>query len=79
MGAKHPIRALRMALRQGSIHEQPMFVQALLANTICIPTAPALTLVAPNVEEAGLSGMAMQADGTPDTGTVDMGFHYPLP
>jgi hypothetical protein len=28
-------------------------------------------------EEAGLSDRTTQADGTPDTGTVDMGYHYP--
>lgn len=29
--------------------------------------------------DAGLSDRTTQADGTPDTGTVDMGFHFPLP
>jgi len=28
---------------------------------------------------AGLSDRTTQADGTPDTGVVDMGYHYPIP
>jgi len=31
------------------------------------------------LDEAGLSGRTTQADGTLDSGTVYMGFHYPVP
>ncbi len=43
------------------------------------PDSPCIDAGSRSAEEAGLSGMTTQEDGTPDTGRVDMGVHYPIP
>ncbi|MBN2208179.1 MAG: right-handed parallel beta-helix repeat-containing protein [Candidatus Coatesbacteria bacterium] len=43
------------------------------------PGSPCIDAGSRSAEDAGLSGMTTQEDGTPDTGTVDMGVHYPIP
>ena len=39
--------------------------------------SPCIDAGSTSAEEAGLSEMTTQADGAPDTGTVDIGYHYP--
>ncbi|HUT04117.1 MAG TPA: DUF1565 domain-containing protein [bacterium] len=43
------------------------------------PASPCIDAGSRSAEEAGLSRMTTQEDGTPDTGRVDMGVHYPIP
>jgi len=64
---------------EGNIHENPMFVLGPLGEYYLDPDSPCIDAGSQSAEEAGLSDRTTQADGTPDTGTVDMGYHYPLP
>ncbi len=64
---------------EGNIHDDPMFVAGPLGDYYLHPDSPCIDAGSKSAEEAGLSEMTTQADGEPDTGTVDMGFHYPVP
>lgn len=64
---------------EGNIHNHPMFVSGPLGDYYLDPLGPCVDAGSRSAEEAGLSARATQADGTPDTGIVDMGYHYPLP
>jgi len=64
---------------EGIIHDDPMFVSGPLGNFYLHPLSPCIDAGSRTAEEAGLSNRTTQADGTPDTGIVDMGYHYPLP
>ena len=64
---------------EGNIHADPMFVSGPLGDFYLDPKSPCVDAGSRSAEEAGLSDRTTQADGTPDTGIVDMGFHYPLP
>ena len=64
---------------EGNIHEDPMFVIGPLGEYYLHPDSPCIEAGSRSAAEAGLSDRTTQADGTPDTGTVDMGFHYPVP
>jgi len=64
---------------QGNIHDDPMLVTCPLGEYYLHPDSPCIDAGSRSAEEAGLSDYTTQTDGTPDTGTVDMGFHYPLP
>ncbi|MCD6326125.1 right-handed parallel beta-helix repeat-containing protein [bacterium] len=63
----------------GNIHDNPMFVIGPFGDYYLDPDSPCIDAGSRSAEEAGLSDTTTRADGTPDTGTVDMGFHYPLP
>ncbi|MBN2209530.1 MAG: carboxypeptidase regulatory-like domain-containing protein [Candidatus Coatesbacteria bacterium] len=43
------------------------------------PTSPCIDAGSQSAENAGVSKRTTQLDNTPDTGTVDMGYHYPIP
>ncbi len=66
---------------EGNIDLDPMLVfdsQWWDRHLYLDPDSPCIDAGSRSAEEAGLSGMTTQEDGTPDTGTVDMGSHYPL-
>lgn len=64
---------------EGNIHADPMFVIGPLGEYYLDPNSPCLDAGSRPAEEAGISDRTTQADGAPDTGMVDMGYHYPLP
>lgn len=63
---------------EGNIHDDPMFVVGPLGEYYLHPDSPCIDAGSCSAEESGLSDKTTQADGTPDTGAVDMGYHYPL-
>lgn len=63
---------------EGNIHADPMFVEGPLGDYYLDPSSPCIDAGSRSSDEAGLSDRTTQFDGTPDTGTVDMGYHYPL-
>lgn len=63
----------------GNIHENPMFVTGPYGGYYLDPLSPCIDAGSKTASEAGLNARATRADGTPDSGTVDMGYHYPLP
>ncbi|MBN1593030.1 MAG: right-handed parallel beta-helix repeat-containing protein, partial [Candidatus Coatesbacteria bacterium] len=62
-----------------NISADPMLVDGPLGAYYLDPSSPCIDAGSQSAEDASLSEMTTQADGTPDTGTVDMGFHYPVP
>ncbi|MBN1594225.1 MAG: right-handed parallel beta-helix repeat-containing protein [Candidatus Coatesbacteria bacterium] len=64
---------------EGNIHDDPMFVSGLFGDYYLDPSSPCIDAGSTTADEAELSDLTTQADGTPDGGVVDMGFHYPLP
>jgi len=64
---------------ESNIDDDPMFVPGPFGDYYLDPDSPCIDAGSRSAEEAGLIGMTTQADGEPDTGTVDMGFHYPVP
>ncbi len=64
---------------EGNIHEDPMFVVGPFGDYYLDADSPCIDAGSRSAEEAGLSDKTTQADGTPDTETVDMGYHYPVP
>ncbi|MBN2208201.1 MAG: DUF1565 domain-containing protein [Candidatus Coatesbacteria bacterium] len=70
---------------EGNIDQDPMLVADwagpwwLRWRRYLNPESPCIDAGSRSAEEAGLSGMTTQLDGTPDTGRVDMGVHYPVP
>jgi len=62
----------------GNIRDDPMFVTGPLGEFYLHPDSPCIDAGSQSAEDAGLSEMTTQADGMPDTGTVDMGYHYPM-
>ena len=62
----------------GNIHADPMFVRGPLGDYYLDPGSPCIDAGSRSAEDAGLSDMTTQADGTPDTGTVDIGCHLPI-
>ena len=63
----------------GNIHDDPMFVPGPLGEYYLDPLSPCIDAGSRSASEAGLSGWTTQADGSPDSGVVDMGAHYPIP
>ena len=57
----------------------PLFVSGPYGDFYLELESPYIDAGSESAEEAGLSDRTTQADGTPETGTVDMGFHYPMP
>ena len=64
---------------QGNIHENPVFVAGPLGDYYLHPDSPCIDAGSQSASAAGLSDWTTQTDGTPDTGVVDMGYHYPIP
>lgn len=64
---------------EGNIHDDPMFVTGPLGGYYLHPDSPCIDTGSRSAQGAGLSDRTTQADGTPDTGQVDMGYHYPIP
>ena len=56
-----------------------MFVTGPFGYYYLDPASPCIDAGSRSSDEAGLSDRTTQADGTPDAGTVDMGYHYPVP
>ena len=65
---------------EGNIDQDPMLVVESWPGFrhYLDPDSPCIDAGSRSAEEAGLSGMTTQEDGTPDTGRVDMGVHYPI-
>ncbi|MBN1592797.1 MAG: DUF1565 domain-containing protein [Candidatus Coatesbacteria bacterium] len=63
----------------GNISDDPLFVFGPLGEYYLDPQSPCIDAENRSAEEAGLSDRTTQADGMPDSGIVDMGYHYPLP
>ena len=69
---------------EGNIDQDPMFAEGPIGgfgrygHYYLDPDSPCIDAGSRSAEDAGLSGMTTQEDGTPDTGRVDMGSHYPL-
>jgi len=64
---------------EGNIHSDPLVVPGPFGDYYLDPQSPCIDAGSRSAEEAGLSRMTTQANGTPDTGTVDMGVHYQIP
>jgi predicted outer membrane repeat protein len=64
---------------EGNIHEDPQFVIGPFGDYYLHPDSLCIDAGSRPAAEAGLDTMTTQVDGTPDTGIVDIGFHYRLP
>ncbi|MBN1591824.1 MAG: hypothetical protein JW941_01085 [Candidatus Coatesbacteria bacterium] len=64
---------------EGCIDDNPIFVTGPFGGYYLHPDSPCIDAGSQSAVDAGLSNRTTQADGTPDTGKVDMGYHYPLP
>ncbi len=64
---------------EGNIHDDPIFAMGPLGDCYLDPESPCVDAGRGSAGEAGLDTRTTQVDGTPDSGTVDMGFHYPVP
>ncbi|MBN1592421.1 MAG: hypothetical protein JW941_04105, partial [Candidatus Coatesbacteria bacterium] len=64
---------------EGNISADPMLIPGPLGDYYLDPESPCINAGSQSAADAGLSDCTTQADGTPDTGIVDMGYHYPIP
>ncbi|MBN1592986.1 MAG: right-handed parallel beta-helix repeat-containing protein [Candidatus Coatesbacteria bacterium] len=64
---------------EGNIQFDPLFVIGPLGEYYLHPDSPCIDAGSRSAIDAGLSDRTTQTDGTPDSGTVDLGYHYPLP
>ncbi len=64
---------------EGNLSEDPKFRTGPFGEYYLAADSPCIDAGSKSAEDAGLSGRTTQADGTPDTGTVDMGYHYLVP
>jgi len=71
---------------QGNFDADPLFVSGPLGDYYLSQTeagqeedSPCVDTGSTTAIEAGMAGKTTRTDGTPDTGTVDMGYHYPIP
>ncbi len=62
----------------GNINADPMFVTGPFGQYYLNVSSPCVDAGSCSAEDAGLSDRTTQVDSTPDTGTVDMGYHYPI-
>ncbi len=62
----------------GNIHEDPLFVSGPLGRYYLDPTSSCIDAGSVSAADAGLSSYTTRADGWPDAGQVDLGFHYPV-
>jgi len=63
----------------GNIHDNPMFVIGPFGDYYLHPESPCIDAGSKSALAARLSERTTQADGDPDSGQVDIGYHYPLP
>lgn len=63
----------------GDIHDAPVFVTGPLGDYYLDPGSACVDAGSQSAEAAGLSDRTTRTDGTPDTGQLDIGYHYPLP
>ena len=64
---------------EGNIHDNPLFVTGPLGDYYLHLDSPCIDAGSRSAADAGLSDHTTQADGTLDSGIVDMGYHYPIP
>lgn len=64
---------------RGNISEDPLFVTGPLGDYYLNPNSPCINAGLGTPKDFGLEGFTTRTDGAPDTGAVDMGFHYPIP
>ncbi len=76
----------KRASGEGNIHADPMFACGPLGDYYLysisagqFANSPCIDAGSQSAEDAGLSDRTTRTDGVTDTGTVDMGFHYPVP
>ncbi|MBN2208759.1 MAG: right-handed parallel beta-helix repeat-containing protein [Candidatus Coatesbacteria bacterium] len=62
----------------GNIHGDPLFVPGPLGNYYLDPASSCIDAGNLSATDAGLSNYTTQADGSPDSAQVDIGFHYPV-
>ncbi|HUT02758.1 MAG TPA: right-handed parallel beta-helix repeat-containing protein [bacterium] len=62
----------------GNIFEDPRFVKGPLGDYYLDPMSSCIDAGNVSAEDAGLSDFTTQADGSLDTGQVDLGCHYPV-
>lgn len=63
---------------EGNISDNPQFVSGPLGEYYLAPYSPCIDAGSQSAEKAGLSDRTTQADGSPDVGVVDIGFHYAI-
>jgi len=64
---------------EGNICAVPLFVRGPFGSYYLDPKSPCVDAGSYSFSPGQHSGSTTQADGTPDTGIIDMGYHYPLP
>ncbi|HUT02921.1 MAG TPA: right-handed parallel beta-helix repeat-containing protein [bacterium] len=64
---------------KGNISGNPQFVSGPHGDYYLSTKSPCINTGSRSAKDAGLSDRTTQTDGTPDSGTVDMGYHYRLP
>jgi len=62
----------------GNITDDPLFVPGPLGEYYLHPSSPCVDAGWGTPADIGIEGYTTRTDGTPDTGTVDMGYHYPI-
>ncbi len=63
---------------EGNIHQDPMFVCGPFGDYYLDPDSPCINAGSRSASDAGLSDRTTQANETPDTGMLDIGYHYPI-
>ena len=61
---------------EGNVMDDPLFVSGPLGDYYLHPSSPCVDAGWGTPADFGIEGYTTRTDGTPDTGTVDMGFHY---
>ncbi|MBN2208039.1 MAG: right-handed parallel beta-helix repeat-containing protein [Candidatus Coatesbacteria bacterium] len=64
---------------EGNTSSDPVFVPGPLGDSYLDRSSPCIDAGSRSAKEAGLSDRTTQVDGRPDTGQVDMGYHYEMP
>ena len=62
---------------EGNIHQNPDFVTGPHGDYYLDTDSPCIDAGSQSAEDAGLDDRTTQVSGTYDSGTVDMGYHYP--
>jgi len=62
-----------------NIHDNPRFAEGPYGEFYLEPESPCINAGSRSASEARLDKFTTQGSGDPDTGTVDMGYHYPIP
>ena len=61
------------------VNADPMFVTGPLGNYYLDPTSPAVDAGSDTAVNRGVDDKTTRTDGTLDSGTADIGYHYPVP